>query len=112
MKPEIAVFTKDKPCSKRELWACFKTGPTGFARVQIAQAHSIIGLNAPRYMETKGYLVRETVRAGEFYSITKEGAEWLTSGIRSYTKNHPSELSEIAFHPDKAATQRRIVRSR
>lgn len=116
MKPEIAVFSKAQPCSKKELWACFKTGPKGFARVQVAQAHSVIGLNAPRYMETKGYLVKETVRSVEHYSITPEGEVWLTAGIRSYTKNHPSELTDIAFHPDlravSATTARRVVRSR
>lgn len=107
MKPTVAKFTKDNPVTKLELWRCFKRDLSGFATVQVDDAHSIIGKNAPRYMERQGYLVRDNTESGDFYYLTMTGINWLVSGIRAYAKNHPAEQADIPFFPDERASGRR-----
>lgn len=112
MKPAVRVFGRDAPCSKADLWSCFRRSHNGFADVQVDEAHSIIGKNAPRYMETRGYLVRESTPRGDFYRITASGGEWLVRGIESYVKNHPSARETVAFYPGTAPAARRVRRRR
>lgn len=110
MKPEAAQFTRDQPVTKRELWSCFRRSHNGFATVQVDEAHAVIGKNAPRYMEQKGYLIREATTRGDFYAITALGGEWLVSGIKAYAKNHPAERPDIEFFPGTAPPGRRVRR--
>lgn len=110
MLPEVKVFSKDNPCTKRDLWVCFRDA-RGFRKVQVAQAHSVIGVNAPRVMERNGYLVKETYRSAEWYVLTAEGEAWLLRGINSYVKNHPSERPSIPFL-DETSHRGRVSRLR
>ena len=112
MKPEVAVFTRDNPVRKPDLWRCFRRSHNGFATVQVDDAHAIIGKNAPRYMEREGFLVREETSKGDYYVITTKGGEWLIRGIEAYVKNHPSARAEIEFFPGSAPPGRRIRRVR
>lgn len=111
MKPKVAVFTKDNPCTKKDLWCCFKRERNGFSKVQVDDAHSIIGVNAPRYMEQKGYLVCSKQDSGDFYCLTPDGSRWLIDGIQRYVKNHPSERGDIQFYPDPSVARNRRIRS-
>lgn len=108
MKPVPAIFTKDNPVTKRELWACFRRSLRGFATVQVDDAHAIIGLNAPRYLERKEYLVKHTAAGGDFYKLTPLGEEWLASGIKAYAKNHPAVAGSIPFLDDSKVPGRRV----
>lgn len=108
MKPHVAVFSRTDPVTKLELWLCFKRKAVGFAEVQVDIAHSVIGLNAPRYMEKQGYLIKDKRKDGDFYVITQLGEEWLTRGILAYAKNHPSEATDIRFLPLKVPRVRRV----
>lgn len=96
MKPEVKTFTRENPCTKRDLWECFR-GPTGFRRVQVSVAQSQIGVNAPRVMERNGHIVKNETPQGDFYTMTPLGRDWLERGIRAYVKNHPSERSEVLY---------------
>lgn len=108
MKPKVAVFTKDNPVKKTHLWKCFKRHLSGFARVQVDEAHSIIGKNAPRYLEKQGYLIKDCEEDGDFYSLTLVGEQWLTSGIKAYAENHPIEAVDIKFFPSEQRIRRRV----
>lgn len=110
MKPEIKVFTRSNPCTKKTLWECFR-GPSGFRRVQVFVAHSLIGINVPRVMEREGRLVKNQTPQGDFYTLTEAGRLWLTKGIQAYVKNHPAERHEIDFLED-LVPQRRVTRRR
>lgn len=112
MRPEPAQFTKDNPVRKTDLWRCFRRSSRGFATVQVDEAHSIVGKNAPRYMEAKGYLLKQSGPAGDFYKLTADGETWLTRGIESYVKNHPAERDTIAHLPGAAPSSRVIRRRR
>lgn len=112
MKPEVRVFTKDRPVNKADLWACFRRGPRGFATVQVDEAHAVIGKNAPRYLETKQYLVVDRTPQGDTYRLTPLGEVWLTAGIKAYVKNHPAEAEDIQFLPGTEAPPRRVRRVR
>ncbi len=112
MKPEAKHFTRDNPVTKVELWNCFRASATRFRKVQVDEAHAVIGKNAPRYLETKGYLVRETLKSVEYYHITDEGEEWLDSGIKSYVKNHPAERKLVQFFPGDPVVTSRVRRVR
>lgn len=92
MKPEPKVFTKDAPCSKFDIWQCFRS-TSGFVAVRTVVAQSIIGLNVPRIMEREGRLVREEMGGVEFYALTPEGKAWLMAGFQAYLKNHPAHVA-------------------
>lgn len=110
MKPEVRTFTRENPCTKKDLWQCFR-GPMGYSRVLVVVAHSQIGVNAPRVMERQGYLVKGQTSQGDYYMLTAEGRAWLEKGIRSYVKNHPAERDEIEFLDDPQPV-RRVTRRR
>ena len=112
MKPEVAVFTKERPVNKVDLWYCFRRSPSAFAVVQVDAAHAIIGKNAPRYLEKKGYLERRASKQAEHYALTKTGEAWLGAGIKAYAKNHPAEVPNIPFFPGAEAPLKRIIRRR
>lgn len=111
MKPLPKVFSKENPCSKKDLWLCFRTA-RGWRGVQVDEAHSIIGVNAPRYLERQGYLLKDAGAGTDVYLLTAAGEEWLTRGIQSYLKNHPSEVGEIPFlsAPSRGRRIRRTAR--
>jgi hypothetical protein len=100
-KPEVRHFTKDSPVTKAELWACFR-GRRGWKRVQVDTAHSIIGLNAPRYMLTKEYVTRVTDKGADYYALTAEGQEWLLKGTRAFLRNHPEARASVPYPPAAA----------
>ena len=110
MKPEVRAFTRENPCTKKDLWQCFR-GPTGYRRVLVAVAYSQIGVNAPRVMERQGYLVKNATPQGDFLTLTESGRQWLDKGIRAYVKNHPSERDDIQYL-DTEQPARRVTRRR
>lgn len=98
MKPEVKQFDKANPCTKFDIWQCFRIA-TGFRAVPVAEAQSIIGANVPRIMEREGRLVKVEERGVEYYELTTDGGEWLLKGFRSYLKNHPSMVSKAKHVP-------------
>ena len=98
MKPEPKQFDKQNPCTKFDLWQCFR-GKRGFVRVQIDEAHAIIGLNAPRNMRYHGYVQMVEVRNVEYYELTSLGRAWLMEGFHRYIKAHPERMTEVKYLP-------------
>lgn len=99
MKPEVAVFTKDRPATKADFWNAFR-GRRGFVSVQVDVARSVIGANAPRYWERKGYLVTKENNKGELvYELTEAGKTHLLEGIKRYLKNHPNDRDSLKNLP-------------
>ena len=90
MKPEVKVFTRDNPCTKLDVWNCFR-GSRGFRRVQVDEAHSIVGLNAPRNMLKNGYITIVEHRQSEYYALTASGVKWLSSRFKKYLERHPND---------------------
>lgn len=114
MKPSVRVFSKDAPCTKLEIWVCFR-GRHGFMLVPVVVAQSQIGANVPRVMEREGRLIRKTVQAVDYYQLTELGEEWLYNGMRSYLKNHPAKVRETPYLPNEwglSAPSRRLRRTR
>jgi hypothetical protein len=102
MKPEVAVFTKDEPCTKRHIWNCFR-GKRGFRKVVVPDAHAIIGVNAPKNMLKRGYVCILTQGNKESYELTEAGKEWLTKGIAGYIKRHPEDVKRVENLPKSLA---------
>lgn len=98
MKPEVKIFTRESPCTKFDLWQCFRIA-TGFRAVPVAEAQSIIGANVPRIMEREGRLVKQEVKGVEYYVLTDDGEDWLFEGMRRFLKNHPSRAAEASHLP-------------
>lgn len=98
MKPEIKVFTKDSPCTKADLWRCFRER-NEFVMVPVPIAHSIIGVNVPRGLEAKGRMTVEKDHGTDYYCLTEEGEEWLLAGMQRYLKNHPAEIPNTKYLP-------------
>ena len=98
MKPTVKQFTKDKPCTKLDIWNCFRSR-RGFIPAQVNAAKSIIGANAPRVME-QHKRVRVTSRSNvDYYELTAEGKKWLVRGIKNYVRNHPGDRSKAKHLP-------------
>jgi len=111
MKPEVRVFDKQNPCTKIEIYNCFR-GPRGYRSVQVDVAHSLIGTNVPRVMERDGKIIKDRQPRGDYYELTEYGEEWLDKGIRSFLRNHPSRLDEVQYPPtDETSPRRRRVRA-
>lgn len=88
--PTVKVFTKDNPCTKVDIWNCFR-GRRGFVQVEESQVFSVIGKNAPRGMLAKGRVERTKTAKGDMYRLTDEGVDWLMQGTRRYLKNNPDK---------------------
>lgn len=110
MKPEVRTFTRESPCTKKDIWKCFR-GPKGYPRVPVVVAYSHIGVNVPRVMERQGYLVKEQTAQGDYFTLTPDGRAWLEKGIRAYVKNHPAERGEVQYL-DTVQPARRVIRRR
>lgn len=98
MSTHAKVFTKDTPCTKFEIWHCFR-GPTGFRWVPVVSAEAQIGKNVPRVMERAGRLVKVTNDTSQYYALTEEGRNWLMRGFKSYLKNHPADVERSMYLP-------------
>ena len=101
-KPEVRVFTKDSPCSKLDIWNTFRTR-RGFKRVQVDEAKSHIGANAPKNMLKHGYVEVVDVKNVECYELTEDGKDWLKTGIAGFVKRHPDEASDAVYLPKALA---------
>jgi hypothetical protein len=108
VKPEPRVFTKDNPCTKLDIWNCFR-GPNGFVAQPVVEAQTFIGANVPRVMEREGRLVKKTIKNTDYYVLTEAGEEWLAEGFARYLKNHPSHASQAVYLP---RVEKRLRRSR
>lgn len=114
MKPQPKVFTKENPCTKLDIWNCFRTA-SGFAGVSVVLAQSIIGKNVPRVMEREGRVVVRERHGEEYYALTEEGKEWLYEGFRRYLKNHPADVAKATCIPPEwgyTASTARLRRTR
>lgn len=101
MIPKPKIFTREDQCNKGRIWLCFRHAE-GFRRVEVAIAHSIIGVNVPEDMIAKERLTWTDEGNVEYYILTQEGERWLTAGFRRYLMNHPEELSKYEFLPSGA----------
>lgn len=111
MKPDVKVFTKDNPCTKVDIWNCFR-GPMGFTLIQVDRAHSIIGKNAPRVMLKNGYIERRAGKMGQdLYLMTSKGREWLIQGIASHLRRHPGDAAKMTVRfMETGRTAKRLKR--
>ncbi|MCK5307112.1 MAG: hypothetical protein KAJ73_00740 [Zetaproteobacteria bacterium] len=98
MKPQVRKFTKEDPCTKLEIWNCFRS-QRGFLQIQIAVAESIIGENVPRFMIKEGRLEWVEEDHIEYYRLTDEGRKWLLRGFANYLKRHPKMKHKANFLP-------------
>lgn len=112
--PEIKKFTKDNPCSKIELWNCFR-GPSGFRMAPVVEAHSVIGLNAPKYLLRESYATTRASAGVDYYVLSPAGERWLTKGLAAHLKRHPSEARRVqnpAGEPVSPAKKRSRILAR
>lgn len=98
MKPEPAKFTRENPCTKLHLWKCFR-GKRGWKQVQVDVAHSIIGVNAPKYLLRKRYAKLVQTPQEDRYALTDEGKEWLEHKFKNYLYRHPEAVKEVSVYP-------------
>jgi hypothetical protein len=98
MKPEVKVFSREAPCTKLEIWNCFRAAK-GFVRIPAIIAQSHIGANVPRVMEKEGRLITTEQNGIEYYVLTVTGQEWLYEGLRRYLKNHPAHAAQVNHLP-------------
>lgn len=92
------VFAKDSPCTKIEMHNCFSRGMR-YVNIPVIEAHTVIGVNAPKYLIKSGYVVVRSILQVDHYCLTPEGDNWLRLGIRRYLTLHPERLGECIELP-------------
>lgn len=90
MRP--AVFTRESPCTKVHTWNCFRQGGK-FVQVPVVQAHTVIGVNTPKYLLREGYARTLALKGVDYYALTATGQTWLQDGVAKHLKRHPSDAA-------------------
>lgn len=98
MKPEVKKFTKKNPCTKVEIWNCFR-GRRGYRSVPIPEAQSYIGVNVPRVLLRNGYAEIQSKGEIESYFLTESGKLWLREGVIAHLKRHPERKKDVNYLP-------------
>jgi hypothetical protein len=80
----------------------------------VVVAHTIIGVNTPKYLLKKNLIRTESIHRQDFYVLTLEGAEWLRKGLKRHLELHPSDAEKLTtpLIVSPPATKPRIVRRR
>lgn len=84
------VFTRENPCTKVDLWNCFRQGGK-FVSVPVVQAQSVIGVNVPKYLLREGYATAVARKGVDYYTLSRAGESWLQSGVTKHLQRHPSD---------------------
>ena len=96
--PQPKVFTKDRPCSKVEIWNCFR-GPRNWRSRPIVDARAVIGCNVPNVLIKAGRARMSSSGRVDTIALTEEGREWLKTGLKRYLVNNPQRASEAKNLP-------------
>lgn len=107
MKPQVKVFTRDNPCTKKDIWECF-THNGKFRDMTVPEAQAIIGKNVPRVMERNGHLIVIHDPKADRYRLTGSGQQWAINGINAFLKNHPQYADEVQLLDAKQPGVRRL----
>lgn len=108
VKP-VKQFTRDNPCTKVDLWNCFRAA-SGFVRRPVVEARGEIGLNAPKYLLREGYAMTYTVQGIDYYELTDTGKDWLTRGLTKHLEKHPEDRKRVRNLPMQKTGTRRVLR--
>lgn len=93
-----AVFDRANPCSKVELHNCFfKKG--AYVSRRLVEAQTIVGVNAPKFLMRQGYAVLQAERGVDYYALTREGRDWLSTGLLRYLELHPERAIDCVELP-------------
>lgn len=100
---EEISFSKDRPCSKVEVWNAFHGDGAithgGMPATDLARARAIIGRHVPRALRKQGRAF-EVESQGQYLLVLTEGGDsWLRTGTLRYLKNHPERVDEVENLP-------------
>lgn len=93
VKP-IKVFSREEPCTKIDLFNCFRRGGKYVPR-PVVETRGEIGENSPKYMLREGYARMLAQRGIDYLVLTEKGEAWLTRGVRRYVEIHPAEAEKL-----------------
>lgn len=107
-----AKFTRGNPCTKVHLCNCF-FDPDKNGQVSVVEAHSVVGLHAPKYMLDRGYLLTKTEKGVDYYVLTAFGRNWLQKGVLRHLELHPENAKDlrVSVSPESRRPSR-VVRRR
>lgn len=107
---EVKVFTRDNPCTKVDLWNCFRP-KDNFEPRPVVEARGEIGLNAPKYLLREGYAMAYTMKGIDYYELTTTGQQWLTRGLVKHLEKHPDDIGLLRVKLAIKKPARRISRT-
>lgn len=116
----IKVFSRDEPCSKVDLTNCFFRGGLYVKRATV-ETQGEIGVNAPKYLLSKGYMRTFTDKWVDYQELTELGRLWLEKGLKSHLQRYPQDRAKLTAVPpgiglgasvSPAAAVKRISRTR
>ncbi len=110
IKP-VKVFDRTNPCTKVDLHNCF-AGEHGYVRRAVVEAQGEIGVNAPKYLLTKGLAVYRTIGSIDYYELTEQGQRWLHEGLAGHLKRHPDDIRKVKIEGASVTPVVRIARTR
>ncbi len=106
---EAAKFTRDRPCTKVDLWNCFRRAG-GYPAQTVVHAKTLIGDNAPKYLVREGYAREFTAGGVDFYQLTHHGIAWLEKGVKRYLELHPEVKKDLLFPIPGSVPAKRVIR--
>lgn len=110
VKP-VKVFTRESPCTKVDLYNCFRRGD-GFIPRPTVQTRGEIGENAPKYLRREGYARLYEANGIDCLELTDEGEAWLLSGLARYLEMHPEEVANLEQpYPGVTEPRRTVTRA-
>lgn len=61
----------------------------------VVHAHTIIGVNTPKYLLREGYAKTVARKGVDYYELTPSGQMWLQEGVVKHLRRHPSDASQL-----------------
>jgi hypothetical protein len=93
VKP-VKVFTRDEPCTKIDLFNCFRRGAKYVSR-PVVETRGEIGVNSQKYLLRESYARMLAQGNIDFLALTPKGEVWLSKGILRYLELHPDESDKV-----------------
>lgn len=95
VKP-VRIFTREQPCTKVELYNCFKASK-GFVRRPVVETRGEIGINAPKYLRKANYAILLNDEDVDYLVLTMGGQKWLIDGINRHLELHPGDAALLKY---------------
>lgn len=99
-KPAARQFSKTNPCSKIDIFNCFRSERGADWRPRlVVDTHALLGRNVPYRMVSDGRLEKYEQGNAEWYRLTDKGEKWVYEATLRYVRKDPFRMGGIVNRP-------------